>query len=86
MQATIWCDKCGWRLENQSIPKWYKKPCPACNDSIPINRGDMVFYRMVQVVSVISRIIKFLCPWVHPVRVRISSKEFHDKQEEANTQ
>ncbi len=80
MKAKIWCDKCGWSLEKQSIPAWFNKPCPECGH-IVINKGDMIFFRLCQALVAINKIYKFFHPRAKAVKVRLSSAPAHREAE-----
>ena len=80
MKARIWCDKCGWSLENQSVTAWFNKHCPEC-DHIVVNEGDMIFFRFCQALLTISKIYKFFHPKAKMTQLRLSSAEAHQEAE-----
>lgn len=77
---TIACDKCGWEKENQKIKAWLNKKCPHCNDYVPINKIDMQFYRFGLILEGISFLLKRLWPSTKTRNIRVSSREFRDRE------
>jgi len=39
--ATVQCDECSWKKENENIFDWLDKKCPACQKSVIINKADI---------------------------------------------
>jgi hypothetical protein len=77
MKGRIWCDECGWSIEDEPIKKWFKKPCPECGH-ILINKGDIAFYRIISFLQWVSKVYGTINPKAKTVKIRVSSKKAHD--------